>query len=338
MRLCRLSGLEGSHQTDGRDGARVTNLVRMTPESRIREFRRSADESTIKTSRIFLRNSGTKPCDRGNVVFCFTLVVSAACATHDRISIDRSMPVRLVSVSSGKSIKLDKPVVLIGRNPDCDVVLTKSRKVSRAHCLVACVNNHIVVRDLGSTNGVWINGQRVERESRLRLGDELAVADVLYQLLNVDPQEENGRAAKKKKPKESQRKNIVAGNQPVPLPDEDDSFVVEATAPRFRRITPEQIAAAERDDDDSSCDVIPIDEKMLGEPNRPDGLVPLEIPDTGSEIDEVDVSVPDPARGPADGEFRIQDEDEDESDEAFSILDSVDESDDIVPLAPIDED
>jgi pSer/pThr/pTyr-binding forkhead associated (FHA) protein len=246
------------------------------------------------------------------------------------------MPVRLVSVSSGKSIKLDKPVVLIGRDPDCDVVLTKSRKVSRAHCVVASVDNHILVRDLGSTNGVWINGQRVERESRLRLGDELSVADVLYQLLNVESGEENGRS--KKKPKESRRKNIVATNQPVPLPDEDDSFVVEATAPRLRRVTPAQIAAAERDeDDDSSCDVIPLDEKMLAQPSVPDGLVPLEIPDTGSEIEQPGPML-EAARSLSDGEFRMQAEDEGESDEVFSILDSVDESDDIVPLSPIDED
>jgi pSer/pThr/pTyr-binding forkhead associated (FHA) protein len=250
------------------------------------------------------------------------------------------MPVRLVSVSSGNSIKLDKPVVLIGRNPDCDVVLTKSRKVSRAHCVVASVNNHILVRDLGSTNGVWINGQRVERESRLRLGDELSVADVLYQLLNVESGEENGHS--KKKPKDSRRKNIVATNQPVPLPDEDDSFVVEATAPRLRRVTPAQIAAAkradaERADDDSSCDVIPLDEKMLAQPSVPDGLVPLEIPDTGSEIEQPGPML-EAARGLSDGEFRMQAEDEGESEEVFSILDSVDESDDIVPLSPIDED
>lgn len=252
------------------------------------------------------------------------------------------MPVRLVSVNSGKSIKLDKPVVLIGRNPDCDVVLTKSRKVSRSHCVVACINNHIVVRDLGSTNGVWINGQRVERESRLRLGDELSVADVLYQLLNVEQGEENGKAKKKKKSKDSQRKNIAPPNQPIAIPDEDDSFVVEATSPRLPRVTPDQIAAAERkdaerEDEDSSCDVIPLDEKMLNEPNIPDGLIPLEIPDTGSEIEQVGPML-ETGRGVTEGEFRMQEEDEGESEEAFSILDSVDESDDIVPLAPIDED
>ncbi len=51
------------------------------------------------------------------------------------------MPVRLVPVLPGKTIKLDKPVLLIGRNPDCDVILKQSRKVSRSHCLIACVEN-----------------------------------------------------------------------------------------------------------------------------------------------------------------------------------------------------
>jgi len=242
------------------------------------------------------------------------------------------MPVRLVSASSGKTIKLDKPVLLIGRNPDCDVVLTKSRKVSRAHCLVACVNNQIVVRDLGSTNGVWVNGQRVERESRVRLGDELSVADVRYHLVNIDQNESNGKAKKKSKAgKSSKARDVVPANQPVALPDEDDSFVVEATSPRLPRVTPDQVARAESADD-SSCDVIPLDEAAM---KRADSPVPLEVPDTGPEIDQAGFPIP---KSPSDAEFRMQEEDEDESEEAFSILDSVDESDDIVPLASIDDD
>jgi pSer/pThr/pTyr-binding forkhead associated (FHA) protein len=39
----------------------------------------------------------------------------------------------------------------------------------------------VVVRDLGSTNGTWINGLRVA-EGRLRPGDELAIAGVRYRL------------------------------------------------------------------------------------------------------------------------------------------------------------
>ena len=230
---------------------------------------------------------------------------------------ESSMPVRLVSASSGKTIKLDKPVVLIGRNPDCDVVLTKSRKVSRAHCLVACINNQIIVRDLGSTNGVWVNGQRVERESRIRLGDELSVADVRYHLVNIDQNESNSQAKKKSKAKKSSKaQNVVSANQPVALPEEDDSFVVEATAPRLPRVTPDQVARAESADD-SNSDVIPLDGEAMKQVDSP---VSLEVPDTGPEIDQAGFPI---LKSPSDAEVRIQEEDE---------------SDDIVPLASISDD
>ncbi|MGZ0166520.1 MAG: FHA domain-containing protein [Planctomycetales bacterium] len=175
------------------------------------------------------------------------------------------MPVRLVPVSPGKTIKLDKPVLLIGRNPDCDVILKQSRKVSRTHCLIACVENTILVRDLGSTNGVWLNSQRVERESRLKVGDELSIADVQYNLVRVEknnglketpnaevPQvnsrkrKSDGQAASRRRKPEP----LDAGQAvPIAIPDEEDSFLVEASAPRLPRVSPEAIQAA---DDESA--------------------------------------------------------------------------------------
>lgn len=173
------------------------------------------------------------------------------------------MPVRLVPVASGKTIKLDKPVLLIGRNPDCDVILKQSRKVSRTHCLIACVENTIVVRDLGSTNGVWLNSQRVERSARIKVGDELSVADVRYNLVQVEksnglketPDAEipaagaNGKKEVDSKKAPPKRPKPIDANQPVPvaIPDEDDSFVVEASAPRLPRITPDDVKAAQDD-------------------------------------------------------------------------------------------
>ena len=173
------------------------------------------------------------------------------------------MPVRLVPVTPGKTIKLDKPVLLIGRNPDCDVILKQSRKVSRAHCLIACVENKIVVRDLGSTNGVWLNSQRVERESRLKVGDELSIADIRYNLVRVEksnglhesPHAEVPQGNSRKRNNEGQAasrrerpQQLDAGQAvPVAIPDEDDSFAVEASAPRLPRVSPEAIKAAEDD-------------------------------------------------------------------------------------------
>jgi pSer/pThr/pTyr-binding forkhead associated (FHA) protein len=90
------------------------------------------------------------------------------------------MPVHLLSLTDGPSILVDKPILLFGRHEECDVQL-QSKKVSRRHCCVAQVNDHLVVRDLGSTNGVRINGQRVA-EGRLVPGDELTIGNFKYQV------------------------------------------------------------------------------------------------------------------------------------------------------------
>lgn len=88
----------------------------------------------------------------------------------------------LVPIESGAPIPLEKAILLIGRGPECDVSITHSRKVSRRHCCLAQVNDYFVVRDLGSTNGVAVNGEKVRREAVLNVGDELIVGDVRFRL------------------------------------------------------------------------------------------------------------------------------------------------------------
>src|ERR1700676_3437963 len=90
------------------------------------------------------------------------------------------MPAQLVALTEEPSILLDKPIMLFGRNPECDIQID-SRKVSRRHCCIAQVNDYLVVRDLGSTNGLRINGVRV-LEGRLTNGDELIIGTSRYQV------------------------------------------------------------------------------------------------------------------------------------------------------------
>src|ERR1700736_393170 len=90
------------------------------------------------------------------------------------------MPAQLLSLNDGPSILLDKPILLIGRHPECDIQI-ESRKISRRHCCIAQVNDYLVVRDLGSTNGVRINGSRV-LEGRLTAGDELTIGGHRYRV------------------------------------------------------------------------------------------------------------------------------------------------------------
>jgi pSer/pThr/pTyr-binding forkhead associated (FHA) protein len=83
------------------------------------------------------------------------------------------MPAQLISIGNGPSITLDKPIILLGRQEECDVVL-ESRKVSRKHCCFAHVGNIILIRDLGSTNGISVNGKRVSA-SELNQGDMVSI-------------------------------------------------------------------------------------------------------------------------------------------------------------------
>jgi predicted component of type VI protein secretion system len=85
------------------------------------------------------------------------------------------MPAQLVALNDGPSILLDKPILLLGRHPECDIQID-SRKVSRRHCCIAQVSDYLVIRDLGSTNGIRINGVRVQ-EGRLAPGDELTIGN-----------------------------------------------------------------------------------------------------------------------------------------------------------------
>src|SRR5437868_303301 len=129
------------------------------------------------------------------------------------------MPAQLLSLNDGPNILLDKPILLLGRHPECDVQID-SRKISRRHCCVAQVSDYLVVRDLGSTNGVRINGVRV-LEGRLNEGDELTIGTLRYQVnWNGD---EDGRPRRRQQPAAPPRQ------QPPPLPEDD--FLESADEP-----------------------------------------------------------------------------------------------------------
>ncbi len=98
------------------------------------------------------------------------------------------MSFRLAPLKKGSApvVALYRPVLLIGRHLECDVRID-SPKVSRRHCCVALAYDRVLIRDLGSRNGVRVNGRLVD-ESRLYYGDELAIGPVLFRL-ELEPDE-----------------------------------------------------------------------------------------------------------------------------------------------------
>lgn len=68
-----------------------------------------------------------------------------------------------------------KSELTIGRDPDCDVVVPM-RQVSRHHSRVINSSEGIIVEDLGSKNGTFINGNRIQEPTPLADGDELQIS------------------------------------------------------------------------------------------------------------------------------------------------------------------
>lgn len=96
------------------------------------------------------------------------------------------MALRLEPKVGGPTVPLDKAVLFFGRHPECDVRLVDSPKVSRRHCCIAQVNDRWVIRDLGSMNGIALNGKRVAREADLTAGDELFIGDAVFTVVEVN--------------------------------------------------------------------------------------------------------------------------------------------------------
>lgn len=118
--------------------------------------------------------------------FGHTMVHSAAERIREPVEASTSRrPLRAVLVDGERHHDLGLRGGTIGRSRDCDVVLD-DRNVSRRHAEIRQgPDGSWTVRDLGSTNGVRVNGRRVGGDGEdLRPGDaiELGTAEVVFEM------------------------------------------------------------------------------------------------------------------------------------------------------------
>ncbi len=88
--------------------------------------------------------------------------------------------------ASNASYPLTEQGVQVGRGDDCDIALN-SQNVSRRHARIFVYQGQPYVQDLGSRNGVYVNGVRIQ-EQRLGSGDTLTMGEFVFQVTSAsDP-------------------------------------------------------------------------------------------------------------------------------------------------------
>ncbi|MEZ6052027.1 MAG: FHA domain-containing protein [Planctomycetaceae bacterium] len=91
------------------------------------------------------------------------------------------MIAQLIPLDGSPPINITQDVTVVGRKRGlCDMIVDHT-SVSKIHCVIAKTDGLLFFRDLGSTNGTKVNGQRVSRGALLP-GDELYFASVRYRV------------------------------------------------------------------------------------------------------------------------------------------------------------
>lgn len=86
----------------------------------------------------------------------------------------------------GKEIKLDKREMFLGRDLSNDIVVNDT-EVSRRHTRFFAQGDTYVVEDLGSTNGTYVNGQRLVSPYILRPGEMVAIGEHISFIFDSPP-------------------------------------------------------------------------------------------------------------------------------------------------------
>ena len=91
------------------------------------------------------------------------------------------MRAQLIPLEAGGSpVEIVKDLTLVGRKEDCDLRLDH-KSVSKMHCILVKTDGLLLLRDLGSTNGTRVNGQRVRRAALLP-NDQITIAHFKFRV------------------------------------------------------------------------------------------------------------------------------------------------------------
>lgn len=93
----------------------------------------------------------------------------------------------LTPISKGlpeQNIKIQQDI-LVGRHIECDLVL-QDAKVSRKHAIFSVKKTDLWVEDLQSSNGTYVNGEKIETTTHLNGDEQIQFADLIFQLEKLE--------------------------------------------------------------------------------------------------------------------------------------------------------
>ena len=192
--------------------------------------------------------------------------------------------------------------IVVGRDPSCDITLDHSL-LSRRHAEFVTANDLVVVRDLGSRNGVFVNGIKTAEQS-LKAGDVVQVGPLRAEYvldrapLSIAPEDHDAdrTAVIHSVPPEIAATPVVSGSGAVPREDDADdeeaTRLISSPRPSASRSGPVAAApapmVAPAPDDDEATRFIPAPQP------KPD----LDNETTTEEVVVARASTPQPSEAP----------------------------------------
>ena len=138
----------------------------------------------------------------------------------------REALVRYLEVTTNgrhQQIKLSAAPLTIGRSPQNGIALPDEVRASRKHCVIEMIGDSHVLRDLGSLNGVRLNGEKVD-QAVLTSGDEVQIGKtvIAYTDTEAPAPPEATTSPKDTDAKRKRRKKPKPGDSSTPLAFDDD--------------------------------------------------------------------------------------------------------------------
>ena len=118
----------------------------------------------------------------------------------------------------GMPVTLTGEQFTVGRGPDNVLVIKEDRAVSNSHLVLRPIGNGWDVRDMGSSNGTMLNGDRLTQEVILRDGDELTIGHTRLKYLN---------------PAQGHRTTTVTIDAPPDITPREHDVLVQLCLPRL---------------------------------------------------------------------------------------------------------